>query len=74
MILLLLEWLATALGIVGAVLVGARRVEGWYCWFVGNLLWCALGIRWRKWGLVALNGVYWIIAVSSIYAWHGVFR
>lgn len=58
-----LEWLATAITIVGAV-CAALDIYPWSAMFLnaGAAVWLVVSIMWRKWSLIAINatllGIY----------------
>jgi len=64
-----LEWTATALGIIGALLVAHQMVAGFMVWIVANILWMIFAGAHRKWGMLTLFAVYTAISAYSIYQW-----
>ena len=65
-----LEWTATALSLVGAVLVALPAVEqrrrGFLVWIVANAIWIAWGCLEQKWGVTTLFTAY---QATSLLGW-----
>ena len=62
-----LEWLSTALVIIGACLTA------WNIYplnimfqFVGNVGWFAVGYMWRKWSLMTIQAVISVIYIAGL--------
>jgi hypothetical protein len=63
----ILEWISTALVIIGAVLTA------WNIYplnimfhFVGNLGWFVVGYMWRKWSLMTIQAVITVIYIVGL--------
>lgn len=67
----ILEWSATALSLLGAVYNTFLRIEGFYIWIVANLLWMLFSVKYRHWGLFALNLAYMGFNIWAIMFWKG---
>lgn len=53
-----LKWFATVMLITGAVLT-SMDIRPWNIWFfnTANVAWVIVGLMWREWSLVVMNGV-----------------
>ncbi len=66
---MILEWVATGLGILGAILNASKRIEGFYIWIIANILWIYIGIITKLYGMAFLFFVYLLIAIYGIITW-----
>lgn len=63
----ILEWLSTALVIIGAVLTAWNVYPlNLAVQFVGNVGWFAVGYMWRKWSLMTIQAVISVIYVTGL--------
>ena len=68
-----LEWISTALVIIGAVLTAWNIYPTNIMFqFVGNIGWFAVGYMWRKWSLMTIQAVISVIYIVGL-ASNGVF-
>ena len=61
--------IAATLGIIGAILVSFKRIEGFYLWLIANPMWMYIGLRNDDYGLVVMFGVYTVITINGIWQW-----
>ncbi|NBP03627.1 MAG: hypothetical protein EBU90_26740 [Proteobacteria bacterium] len=63
----ILEWSATAILLVG-VAMAAFNVFPYYLMvqLIGNAMWFILGMMWRKWSLVTVQGVIVILYIIGM--------
>ena len=64
-----LEWIATGLSIVGALLNAYQNIEGFYVWCIANVIWVLLGFKKKMWGLVVTFIIFSIINILGILHW-----
>lgn len=64
-----IEWLATILTIAGAVFNAFQKIEGFYLFVIGNILWVAFAIKHKHWGLFIASAVLLIIDIIAIKIW-----
>jgi len=62
-----IEWLATAFSITGALLVSLKIFQGYYIWVVANILWMSFAYKHKHYGLLTLSVCYFIISCIGIY-------
>lgn len=63
------EYLASGLAILGAVLNAAGSISGFYVWLISNSLWIYFGWRRRIFGLMAMQAVFLVLAAIGIVCW-----
>jgi len=64
-----IEWVATALSIIGVLLVNLQNLNGLYIWIVANVLWISFAWKHKHWGLLVLAGSYLIINIIGLINW-----
>ncbi|MEK6927384.1 MAG: hypothetical protein AABX11_03040 [Nanoarchaeota archaeon] len=73
----ILEWIATALSITGAVMNAKILFDGFdnsfYIWTVANFLWIGFALKYKHYGLVLMNVVYAVINILAILKINGVY-
>ena len=65
----LIEWSATALSILGAILNALQFISGFYVWTVASLLWILFAWKHKHYGLLVMSAVYIMINILGIIAW-----
>lgn len=65
------EWSATTLSLVGAILNAKQLIYGFLFWIVANILWIIFALKHRHWGLLFMNFVFMLINIFGIYTWLG---
>lgn len=65
----IVEWLATALSVTGAIVNANKEVGGFYIWSVANLLWMYFGWKFKHWGLVIMNLIFLGINIYGVITW-----
>ena len=65
----MLEWTATALGLLGGLGAAMQYRWCWYVWLVTDALWIAFGVQHSHWGLVTVNVAYSFVCVIGIWRW-----
>ena len=65
----ILEWSATALSLVGALLISLKYFQGYYIWIVGNVLWTLFSFKYKHYGLLFLSVAYFVINIIGIVRW-----
>ena len=68
-----IEWLATALSIIGVLLVNLDNDNGLYIWIVANALWISFSWKHKHYGLLVLSVSYFIINIIGVLKWKGFF-
>lgn len=66
---MILEWIATGLGILGAIINARKKIQGFYIWVIANLFWIYIGIKIKLYGLALLFFVYLLIVIYGIITW-----
>jgi len=66
----LMEWGATAFGIAGAILNSQLNIYGFYLFCVGNILWMLFSWKYKHYGLLMLNMVFFILNIYGIIVWN----
>jgi len=66
---MILEWIATGLGILGAIINATKRIEGFYIWIIANTLWIYIGFKTKLYGMAILFFVYLLIVIYGIITW-----
>ncbi|MEK6824369.1 MAG: nicotinamide mononucleotide transporter, partial [Nanoarchaeota archaeon] len=64
-----IEWVATALSIIGVLLVNLQNLNGLYIWIVANILWIFFAWKHKHWGLLVLACSYLIINIIGLINW-----
>ena len=66
----IIEWTATFLGILGAILNAKLIIDGFYAsfyvWILANVFWVMFAVKHKHWGLLVLSIVYAVINVFAI--------
>lgn len=65
----IIEWVATALSILGVLLVNFRHFEGLYIWIVANVLWISFAWKHKHHGLLVLSSSYLVINILGLLNW-----
>ncbi len=65
----IVEWSATLLSLIGAVVNANKGISGFYIWSVANLLWISFAIKHKHWGLLVMNIVFLCINIFGIINW-----
>jgi len=65
----LLEWSATALSVIGAIMNANQLIQGFYVWSVANILWMIFSVRYKHYGLLAMNIIFLCINIWGIFTW-----
>ncbi len=65
----IIEWSATVLSLLGAIYNTFLRIEGFYIWIIANALWMLFSVKYKHWGLFALNLAYMGFNVWAIIFW-----
>ncbi len=63
------EWSATTLSVLGAVINANKGISGFYIWSVANILWMYFGWKFKHWGLVVMNLIFLCINIYGIVSW-----
>jgi hypothetical protein len=63
------EWSATFLSLVGAILNANKLISCFYVWSLANILWMGFAIKHRHWGLLIMNLVFLGINIFAIFKW-----
>ena len=64
-----IEWCATVLSILGAILNAFLIKEGFYLWIASNSLWIIFAVKNKYWGMVLTFSTFLIISVIGIVYW-----
>jgi nicotinamide riboside transporter PnuC len=64
-----LEWAATILSIIGAILNAFLLKEGFYLWIVSDSMWIGIGIKNKMYGLALTFFVFLLISIIGIIYW-----
>lgn len=64
-----IEWLATAFSIIGALLVSFKHYQGYPIWIFANLLWMLFALKHKHYGLLTLSICYFLINVNGFVRW-----
>lgn len=68
-----MNWIAMALGVIGAILNARLNIFGFIVWIIANGMW--IYIYWGvDWAVVILFGVYTAICVMGIHKWAKAIR
>ena len=67
--MIIIEWVATILSLVGAVLNIRKDVRGFYLWLVANGLWMWFALDKSAVGMALTFGVYFLISGYGIWQW-----
>ena len=65
----ILEWAATLLSIIGALLNAFLLKQGFYIWVVSNSIWIYIGIKNKMYGMALTFLVFLIISIMGIIYW-----
>lgn len=65
----IIEWTATFLAIIGAILNALAHKEGFYFWIVSNPLFMYLTYKNKHWGMLLVFFTYTIITTIGIMYW-----
>lgn len=66
---MIIEWIATGIGISGAILNAFKRIEGFYLWLISNLMFIYVAIVSKLYGAALLFLVYFCISIWGIVSW-----
>lgn len=65
----IMEWIATFLSILGAILNAFLIKEGFYIWGVSNLIWVFVGLKQKMYGMALTFTVYFFINIIGLIYW-----
>ena len=65
----ILEWIATAMSLVGVFLVAQQMRVGFGIWFFANILWVWFSYKHKHYGLLFLSACYLIINGYGFLNW-----
>ena len=65
----IIEWAATLLSGVGAIINANKSITGFYVWSVANILWISFALKHKHWGLLVMNVIFLGINIFGIYSW-----
>ena len=65
----IIEWIATTLAIVGAVMNAFLMKEGFYLWLVSNSTFMVFSVKNKHYGMALMFFTYLIITVIGILYW-----
>ena len=63
------EWVATALAIIGAIMNAFLIKEGFYLWIVSNGIFMVFSLKNKHYGMSLMFFVYLIITIIGIFYW-----
>jgi len=63
------EFFGALLGITGAVLIAYHIKYGFHCWWISNICWIMVGMKTRRYGLVAMSVIYFITSMLGLLLW-----
>jgi nicotinamide riboside transporter PnuC len=66
---IILEWIATILGLIGAFLVARKNRWGFMSWIIGNTLWIYFSFHNCHWGMLTQFCIFLILAVYGWVNW-----
>ncbi len=67
--IILIEWLATILSVIGVIFIARKNIIGFYIWIVSNFLWIYFGIVKESYGIITLFTIYLGTSIYGIYKW-----
>jgi len=65
----IIEWVATTIAVIGAILNAFLFKQGFYFWVVSNSMFIYFSYKNKHWGLFFLFFVYLIISIIGILYW-----
>ncbi|MEK6891409.1 MAG: nicotinamide mononucleotide transporter [Nanoarchaeota archaeon] len=65
----IIEWTATVMSLIGALLISFKFSQGYYIWIIGNVLWASFAYKHKHYGLLVLSIAYFIINIIGIIRW-----
>lgn len=65
----LLPWATSAFTLVGMVLIGNKRWQGWCVGLASQVLWVTFAVAFRAWGLLPLTAVLVGIYSRNLRRW-----
>lgn len=65
----IIEWTATVIAIIGAILNAFAMKQGFYLWLVSNSMFAYFSYKNRHWGLLLVFIVYLVICVTGLIYW-----
>ncbi|MDX9788943.1 MAG: nicotinamide mononucleotide transporter [Desulfobacterales bacterium] len=65
----MIEWVVTALSIIGAILNARCKVSGFYFWTIANLSWVVIDFNRGPHAQAALFLFYFATCLYGIYSW-----
>ncbi len=65
----IIEWSATLLSVIGAIINANKEISGFYVWSVANILWIWFGAKYKHWGLVVMNLIFLGINIYALFTW-----
>jgi hypothetical protein len=64
-----IEWTATVIAIIGAILNALAMKEGFYLWIVSNSLFIYFSYKNKHWGMFTIFCVYLLVSIIGIIYW-----
>ena len=65
----IIEWTATILSIIGAVLNAQLNIYGFYFFSIANLFWMSFSVKHKHYGLLVMNIVFLALNIYGIFIW-----
>ena len=65
----IIEWLATAGSLTGALMVARHIRSGYGVWLIANILWIFFAAKHKHWGLLFLSICYLVINAYGFIKW-----
>lgn len=66
---MIIEWIATGIGIIGAILNASKSIKGFYLWLISNSIFIYISILNKLYGMATLFLVYFLISLYGIIKW-----
>lgn len=60
---------AYAILVLGVYLIGQKQIAGWYCYVVGDVVWCWLGWNLRLTSVWVWQLVFLVLALQGLWSW-----
>lgn len=64
-----MDWIAMAMSLVAAVLIGRKVNAGWIVSLLSCVVWTAVGIEGEIWAMIPMNIIYSVIAYINYRKW-----
>ncbi len=64
-----IEWCATVLSLLGALLIAFKSWQGYPIWVVANVLWVSFSWKHKHYGLLFLSVSYLVINIIGLIKW-----